>query len=125
MGAASVIAIIGFGGTVFMLWVLIALLREETLTFHPLTLAAREPADSKERPQRLLSVPFDDTYAWKMGRNCNDDRVELLENQNHEMGEYDSGLTALDVCIISGKFGRRPVHTRRSSIRWERGLWFG
>jgi hypothetical protein len=123
MGTASEIAIIGFGGTVFMLWVLIALWREETPTFHSLTLA--EGAESKERPQRLLSVPFDDTYVWKAGRNCSDDRVELLENQNHEMGEYDSGLTALDVCIISGSFGRRPIHPRRSSVRWERGLWFG
>ncbi|MGA7376753.1 MAG: hypothetical protein WBW36_10425 [Candidatus Sulfotelmatobacter sp.] len=122
MGTASVIAAIGFGGTVFMLWVLIALLGEEAPTFrYSVALVAQEPAHRNEGLQ-LVSVAFDDRYLWEAARNRSDDCVELLENINHEKGVCDSGLSALDVCNVSGRFCRRPVHPKYSFVRWERGL---
>jgi hypothetical protein len=122
MGTASVIAAIGFGGTVFMLWVLIALLREGAPTFrYSFTLAAPETTRKNEGLQ-LLSVAFEDTSLWEGTKNRSDDYVELLENKNHEKGVCDSGLTALDVCNVSGRFGRRPVRAKYSIVRWERGL---
>ncbi|MGA7299668.1 MAG: hypothetical protein WBX10_05145, partial [Candidatus Sulfotelmatobacter sp.] len=70
----------------------------------------------------LVSVAFDDSYLWEAARNRSDDCVELLENINHEKGVCDSGLSALDVCNVSGRFSRRPVHPKYSFVRWERGL---
>ncbi|MFZ1929841.1 MAG: hypothetical protein WAU50_11940 [Candidatus Sulfotelmatobacter sp.] len=122
MGTASVIAAIGFGGTVFMLWVLIALLGEEAPTFrYSVALVEQETTQGNEGLQ-LLSVAFDDTSLWKGAKNRSDDYVELLENKNHEKGVCDSGFTALDVCNVSGRFSRRPVHPKYSFVRWERGL---
>jgi hypothetical protein len=116
MGSASVIAIIGFGATVFMLWVLVALLCERA--------PRSRYSDALLDPQRkealhVLSVASN--HAHLRDLRSRDDRVELLENQNHENGEYDSALTALDVCIISGRVGARSVHSNRS-VRWERGF---
>ncbi|MGC2822540.1 MAG: hypothetical protein WA198_22800 [Candidatus Sulfotelmatobacter sp.] len=118
MGTASVTAAIGFGGTVLMLWVLIALLREEAPTFrHSVTLVAQ-----RNEGLQLFSVAFDDTSLWEVAKSRSDDYAELLENKNHEKGVCDSGLTALDVCNVSGRFSRRPVHPKYSFVRWERGL---
>ncbi len=68
MGTASVIAAIDFGGTVFMLWVLIALLGEEAPTFrYSVALVAQEPTHRNEGLQ-LVSVAFDDRYLWEGAR---------------------------------------------------------
>ncbi|MGB8989238.1 MAG: hypothetical protein WCC37_21740, partial [Candidatus Sulfotelmatobacter sp.] len=114
MGAASVIAIIGFGATVFMLRVLVALLCERA----PRSRYPDALLDSQRKEAlHVLSGASNRTLLGDL-RSSRDDRVDLLENQNHEKGEYDSGLTALDVCIISGRFGARSVHPNRS-VRWE------
>jgi hypothetical protein len=121
MAAASVIAAIGFGATVFMLWVLIALLRDGVRwSRYQVARVARYPQPRKEVLQ-ILSVTSDGTHLRQVGSNRSDDRVELLENQNHEKGEYGSGLCALGVCTMSGKFGWRAVYPKYS-VRRERGF---
>ena len=119
MGTASVIAAIGFGATVFMLRVLVALLCEGVPWFRYGD--ALVELQRKEALQ-VLSVVSDHTHLRDLRSSRSDDCVELLENQNHEKGEYGSGLTALDVGIISGKFGGRTVRAKHSGVRWERSL---
>jgi hypothetical protein len=118
MGTASVIAIIGFAATVFMLWVLVALLCERV--------PRSRYSDAHVEPQRkealhVLSVASNRTHVRDL-RSYSNDRVELLENHNHEKGEYGSGLTAFDVCTVSGKFGWRAVRTKHSFVRREHEL---
>ncbi|MGB8581308.1 MAG: hypothetical protein WCD47_10840 [Candidatus Sulfotelmatobacter sp.] len=118
MATASVIAAIGFGGTVFMLWVLIALLREGV----PWSRYEDALVEPRRKEALQVSVVSDRMHLPDLRSSRSDDRVELSENQNHEKGEHGSGLTAVDVGIISGKFGGRPVRAKYSGIRWEPGL---
>jgi hypothetical protein len=86
MGTASVVAAIGFGATVFMLWVLVALLLDGALWSRYLVArVARKPQPRKVVLQ-VVSVASDGVGSREVGSNRCGDRVELLENQNHEKG---------------------------------------
>jgi hypothetical protein len=118
MDAASVVAAIGFGGVIFMVWFLIALLREHVLSVRrPVA-----PAQRKPRIQHLqvLRIAYDDGACLEARSNGSDCAVELLEKQHHEKGEHGSGLTALDICIIPGKLGWSAVRPKHSFVRRER-----
>ncbi|MGC2060346.1 MAG: hypothetical protein WA653_18925 [Candidatus Sulfotelmatobacter sp.] len=120
MGAASVIATIGFGATVFMLRVLVALLCERVSWSRDRN-ALVEPPRRKDALQ-ILNAVSDRTLLRDLRSIRSDDCGELLEKQNHEKGEYESGLTALNIGIISGKFGGRAVRAKHGGVRWERSL---
>jgi hypothetical protein len=122
MGAASLIAAIGFGATAFMLWVLAALLRDGVRWSDYRVVRVARNTRSREETRRGLSLASDGAHLPEARSNRRGHRVELLENQNHGKSEYDSGLTALDVCSISGKFSWRAVRAKYSGVRWERSL---
>lgn len=116
MEAASVVAAIGFGGAIFMLCFLIALLREQAPSIrHRATLAQRK---LRIRHLQVLRIAYDDGACLETGSNGSDRAVELLEKQNHEKGEY--GSTDLNVCISFGTLGWRTVQPKRRFVRRER-----
>jgi hypothetical protein len=121
MEAASLIATIGFGAKLFMLWFLGSPLRAGDSWSRCRVARAR-----KLRPRReilpVFSIALDRMRLREEGSSHSDDRLELLENQNHEKGEYDSGLAALDACVITGKLRGRSVRAKYNRARWERSL---
>lgn len=122
MESGSLIATIGFGATVFMLWFLGALLHDGVRwSRYRVARSVRKPRRRKKIWQDL-SLVSPGAHLREVRSNRPVDRVELLENENHEKGEYGSGLSALDIGIISGKFGGRTVNAKYSGVRWERSL---
>ncbi|MGA8837834.1 MAG: hypothetical protein WCF74_11715 [Candidatus Sulfotelmatobacter sp.] len=118
MGAASVVAAVGFCGAGFMLWFLIALLREGA----PSVCYWVVPVRRKEREAlHMLRVRLDggDCGTACTGSNY---RVDLLENENHEKGKDGSSLITLDVRTISGRLGWRAIQSQRSYVLREHRL---
>jgi hypothetical protein len=119
MGTASVVAAIGFGGAVFMLGFLIALLREGASSVRYWVVPVlRKP---QRKGFQILSGAYDDDGRGA-GRELGDGRVELSENENHDQEKSGSGLITLDVRTISGGVGWSAIHPKRSFVLRERGL---
>jgi hypothetical protein len=116
MDAASVVAAIGFGGAMFMLWFLIVLLREQVRSVRPRTASAQRKL--RIRHLRVLRIAYDCGTRLETRSNGSDCAVELLENQHHEKGEY--GSADLNVCISFGTLGWRTVHPKHRFVRRER-----
>jgi hypothetical protein len=88
-----------------MLWFLFALLREGA----PSTSYLAVPVLRQRRGAfQVLDLECE-------SEGCNH-RVNLLENQNHEQGKFDSGLITLDVRTSFGGMGWRPIQFQRNYI---------
>jgi hypothetical protein len=119
MGAATVVAAIGFGSAVFMLGFLIALVREGA----PAVCYWVVPSHRKRQRDSLqLSGLLDEGDYCEKGCIRGDGRAEFVENKNHENGNYSSGLITLDVRTISGGLGWRAIQSQRNYILRERRL---
>jgi hypothetical protein len=120
MGAASVVAAIGFGGAVFMLWFLLALLREgaPSVCCWVVPVRRKPPREAFQ----VLSIAYEGGDCCETGTNRSELRVELLENENREKGKYGSSPITLDGRIISGRLGRRAIHPKHSYVLRERRL---
>jgi hypothetical protein len=120
MGAASVVAAIGFGGAVFMLRFLLALLREGAPSVCYWVVPVRR------KPQReafqVLSIGYEGCACCETGSNRSEFRVELLENENREKGKYGSSPITVDGRISSGRLGWRAIHPKHSYGLRERRL---
>ncbi|MFZ0321841.1 MAG: hypothetical protein WAL56_22140 [Candidatus Sulfotelmatobacter sp.] len=115
MGTAAIVATIGLGAALFMLWFLFALLREGP----PSVCYWSVPVGWKARETlQVWSVRHEDDS--QNGLRLSDGRADLLENQNHAEYKYDSGLILLDVRTISGELGWRAIRPRRNPIFTER-----
>lgn len=120
MGTASVVAAIGFAAVVFMLRFLIALLREAPPAVCYWVVPVRQ------NPERTVLQCWSGNYvdddcrqeAWKRGH----DRVELLENENHEKEWRGSSPIAFDVRTIPGRLGWRAIDPKRACSFHERRL---
>jgi hypothetical protein len=123
MWVAVTFAAIVLFGTAFLVWFLLALLRE----LAPSVCSWAVPAGRRPEKQRDLAVlrglyADEDCYAPEVDR---DYRPELLENENYAKEECASGLIALDVRPASAKLGRRSIQRRYVYVVRERRLRFG
>jgi hypothetical protein len=117
MGAPAIVAAIGVGAAVFMLWFLFALLREGA----PSVSYWAVPVLRKKRETfRILDARYEDRSFCETTDGRSDYRVNLLENQNHEKRKFGSGLITLDVRTISGRLGWRAIQSQRNYILTER-----
>jgi hypothetical protein len=119
MGAAPVVAAIGFCGAGFMLWFLIALLREGA----PSVWYWAVPVPRKEREAlHMLRVRYAGGDRCGTAFTSSNYRVDLLENENHEKGKDSSSLITLDLRTVSGRLGWRAIQSQRNYALRERRL---
>ena len=119
MGAASVVAAVGLCGAGFMLWFLIALLREGA----PSVCYWAVPVRRKERKAlHTLRVRYDGGDCGGTAGTGRNYRVVSLENENHENGKDGSSFITLDVRSISGRLGWRAIQSQRNYVLRERRL---
>jgi hypothetical protein len=110
--AAWVIATIALVAIAFMLWFLIALLRESAPSVC-YWVVPTHPELKKEGHLNVLSGIYfdDDCGATKSGRG--DYGLELMENENYGKEKRASDLIALDVRVASDGLGWRSIHPKR------------
>ena len=119
MGAASVVAAVGFCGAGFMLWFLVALLREGA----PSVCYWVVPVRRKEREAlHMLRVRYAGGDCCGTACTASKYRVDLLENENHEKGKAGSSFITLGVRTTSGRLGWRTIQSQRSYVLRERRL---
>jgi hypothetical protein len=123
MDAAWVVAAIGVGGAMFMLWFLSALLREGALSFRNWAAPKRQglQRELQIKHLQLLRIAYDGGVCLQAGSNGSYGAVELSENENHEKDE-DSALITLDVRVVSGKRSWRTIHPKPIYVLRERRL---
>jgi|SRR5579863_94514 len=117
MSAAAIVAGIGIGAAVFMLWFLFALLREGALS---VSYWAVPVLREKRETFQMLDIRYEGGSFCETADGRCDYRVNLLENQNHEKGKFGSGLITFDVHTISGQSGWRAIQSQRNYILTER-----
>jgi hypothetical protein len=121
MGAAAVVAGIGFGAAAFMLRVLIALLRERSPSVcYWVVPVRRGPEKGKDR-EALRRIYVDKSCCATAEGSV---PYRELEKENHDKGNYREGLIVLDVRNVYGKLGGRAIHTRRSELLGKRRTYF-
>jgi hypothetical protein len=111
MWVAVTFAAIMLVGGAFLVWFLLALLRE----LAPPVCYWVVPAGRRPEKQRDLAV-LRGIYAdedCRAPEGDRDYRPELLENENYAKEKCASGLIALDVRSISASMDWRSIHTRR------------
>jgi hypothetical protein len=111
MWVAVTFAAIGFAGTGFMVWFLLAVLREgRPSVCYWVVPVGRESGNEMEMLE-LVGGSFGEgdclETEWNRGDYCS----ELLENESHGKEECSSGLIALDVRPASASLGWRPIHS--------------
>jgi hypothetical protein len=123
MDAAWVVAGIGVGGAMFMLWFLSALLREGAPSVRDWAAPKRQGLQRELQIKHLqfLRIAYDGGVCLQARSNGSYGAVELSENENHEKGEH-SGLITLDVRVTSGKRSWRTVHPKPTYVLRERRL---
>ena len=112
MGTAWIVGAIAFGGAVFMLRFLLALLREGGP-------AARYwAAPERQNPQiehlQFLRIAYDVGECHAKRRSRSSLAAGSLEGQNHAKGMHGSGLIDINVYVDSGRQDWRTSHTRHS-----------
>jgi hypothetical protein len=123
MGAAWLVAAIGFGGAVFMLRFLLALLREGAPSVCCWVVPVRRKPE-KEKDLEALSRIYADDNCRTTEAHRSECYRQLLENENHEQGKYGSGPITLDGRIVSGRLGWRAIPPKHSYVLREPRLWF-
>ena len=113
------IAAIAFGGAVFMLRFLLALLREGA----PAARYWAAPTRQKRQIEHLqfLRIAYDVAECREKVRNYSGFAAESfaagsLEGQNHAKDEHGSGLIDINVCVDSSRQDWRAIHARCSYI---------
>ena len=120
MGAAWIVAAVGFAAVVFMLGFLIALLREGAPSVCYWIVSGRRELETERH--FLRSIDGDHV---SHATECNGIyHLELLGNEGHAK-ECASGLTVVDVRPVSDRLGRRADHSRNKYALREGRLWFG
>jgi hypothetical protein len=112
MWVAIFFAAIALAGTSFMLWFLIALLRDSA----PSTCCWIVPVRcdlKRESDHGLGGYMGDDDY--RSESEPSDYYVELSENEVHAK-QCASGLIALDVRSVTGRVGWRSIQFRHASV---------
>ncbi len=113
MDAAWVVAAVALAGAGFMLWFLIALLRESPPSVCYWVLPARRKSE-KEKDLGVLRRIYGDENCRATETNRGEYYRQLLENEDHDTEKCKSGLIAIDVRAISGRLGWRAIHAKRS-----------
>jgi hypothetical protein len=113
MWAAWVVAAIALAGAGFMLWFLMALLRECAPSICYWVVPVRR---KKERHLGNLSGIYvrEDCCATETGGG--DYRLGLVGNENYANEECCSGLIALDVRPVSEGRGGRSIYSKRGYV---------
>lgn len=117
MWLAVTFAAIAVMGTAFMVWFLLALLRERAPSVCYWVVPVHGRLE-KERHLEVLGGIYGDQGCRETEgdyRDCRFELVELLENENHA-NEGASGVIALNVRPVSDGLGSRPIHARRGYV---------
>jgi len=117
MWAAIFLVAIALTGTSFMLWFLIALLRDSV----PSTCCWIVPIHCGLQRENSFGEYVGDHYQPE--REPSDHYVERLENRVHAK-QGNSGLISLDVRILPGSVGWRTIKPGHAVLH-QRRVWFG
>jgi hypothetical protein len=124
MGAASVVAAIGFGAAAFMLRVLMALLREGPPSVCYRVVPVSRKLEKGEDLEALGRIYVDESCrATEANRSA--PYRGVLEKENHDEGRYGQGLIAIDVRDVSGRADWRAINARHNAVLRQRRFWFG
>jgi len=123
MGAASVVAAIGFGAAAFMLRFLMALLGEGTPSVCYRVVPVRRKLEKGEDQEALGRIYVDESCRATAANRSAPYRG-ALEKQNHAEGRYGQGLIAIDVRDVSGRAGWRAINAKHNAVPGQRRFWF-
>jgi hypothetical protein len=118
MWVAVAFAAVALTGTAFMLWFLVALLRENAPSTCYLVVPIRREPERESRKVPGVSYVDDDSLA--AGPDAREYSFELLEKEG-DAKESVSGLIALNLRFIHDRVGWRSIHKRGDVFR-EYGL---
>ena len=121
MWVAITFAAIALTGAAFIVWVLVALLRESA----PSTCCWIVPIrlELEKESMALIGNREDDDGRAMEGKHRDYD-VESLENEDHAE-KFGSGLIALDVRLVSGGVDWRSIKARGAAVFDKRHVRFG
>jgi hypothetical protein len=125
MWTAWVLAATALGAVAFMLWFLVALLRESTpAVWYCVLLARPEPGEdsNKDQDHKAERRIYDENGCHMAERNRSEHYLEFLENDGHVEEEYASGLITLDVRPASASLRWRSIRNGLYVLRRHR-LW--
>ncbi|MHB8218413.1 MAG: hypothetical protein ACYDDS_20260 [Candidatus Sulfotelmatobacter sp.] len=117
MWLAVTFAAIAFSGTVFMVFFLLALLRERAPSVCYWVFPVHGRVEKGRHLEVLGGIYGDQGCRETEGdyRDCRFELVELLENENHA-NEGASGVIALDVRPAFDGLGWRSIHSGRGYV---------
>ena len=118
MWVAVTFAAIAVTGTAFMVWFLLALLRERAPSVCYWVVPGRRRPEKHRHPGALCGIYAGEDCRAPEGKRS-DYYVELLENEVYAK-ECVSGLIALDIRPVSTHLGWRSIWSRRDQVFHER-----
>ena len=123
MGAASVVAAVGFGAAAFMLRVLMGLLREGAPSVCYRVVRVCRKLKKGEDPEALGRIYVDESYrATEANRSA--PYRGVLEKENHDEGRYGQGLIAIDVRDFAGRADRCAINSKHNAVLRQHRFWF-
>jgi hypothetical protein len=123
MGAASVVAAVGFGAAAFMLRFLMALLGEGAPSVCYRVVPVGRKVEKEKDLEALDRIYVDESCrATEANRSASYRRV--LEKENHDEGRRGQGLIAIDVRDVSGRAGWRAINAKHNAVLGQPRFWF-
>jgi hypothetical protein len=123
MGAAPVVAAVGFGAAAFMLRFLMALLGERAPSVCYRAMPVCRKREKGEDLEALGRIYVDESCrATEANRSASYRRV--LEKENHDEGRHGQGLIAIDVRDVSGRPDWRAINAKHNAVLGQRRFWF-
>ena len=123
MWVAVTFAAVALTGTVFMIWFLFALLRENAPSTNYWVVSIRREPERESIKAPGTGHADDDSFAAKA--NAREFSFESLENEHHAQ-ERVSGRIALNLRFVHDHVGWRPIHWqsihKRVDVFREHGL---
>jgi hypothetical protein len=113
MWAAITFAAIGSMGTAFMVWFLVALLREGALSILQWNVAARWEPEKERHLVGMRSIYAGETTACVVESHNGYAYSQILEKEVYAK-ECARGLFAFDIRFVSGAVGGRSIQARRA-----------
>jgi hypothetical protein len=117
MWAAWVVAAIALAGAGFMLWFLMALLRECAPSGRYWVAPVRRERKKERHLGKLGGIYVrENSRAAETGGGEGDYRLGLVGIENHAKEECASSLVTLDVRPVSEGLGGRSIHSKRGYV---------
>jgi hypothetical protein len=123
MGAASIVAAVGFGAAAFMLSFLMALLREGAPSVGYRVVPVHWKLE-KEKDLEALDRIYVDETCRATEANRSPSYRGVLEKEKHDEGRRGQGLIAIDVRNVSGGADWRAINAQHNVVLGQRRFWF-